>query len=376
MRRALELAQLGAGRVSPNPMVGAVLVGPDGGTLAEGWHGEWGGPHAEAAAIAAALAAGADLSDATLHVTLEPCSHHGKTPPCADLVIETGIRRVVASMEDPNPAVSGAGFARLREAGVDLTVGVLESEARRLNEAWLHHLSTGRPLVTLKLALSLDGRIATRTGDSRWVTSTEARQLVHRWRAESDAVLVGAGTARADDPRLTARGEASAGARQPLRIVLDRAGALPGLLKLFGVADAARTVAFVAEGARPEYAATLESAGGRVVPVPERAGHLDLVEVLNVLGAGVGMPESGRVVQSVLVEAGPGLATALLTADLVDRLLAFVAPRLVGGDGIPAVGELGVDLMADALALVESSWEIVGQDALLRGYLRPCSRVA
>ena len=375
MRRALELAARGDGAVSPNPMVGAVLVGADGAVLGEGWHARWGGPHAEPVAVHAAEAAGAGehVAGATLYVTLEPCAHHGKTPPCADLVVEKGIRRVVAAMGDPNPTVAGAGFARLREAGVDVVVGVMEREARRLNEAFVHHLATGRPLVTLKLALTLDGRLATHSGDSRWVTGAESRALVHRWRAESDAVVVGAGTAKADDPHLTARDLPSsvepATVRQPLRVVLDRAGALPPSLHLFASA-ATSTVAFVAPGASPVYAGALEAAGGRVIEVPLHDDHLDLGKVLDFLGAGRGLPEGIRDIQSVLVEAGPGLATALLREDLVDRLFAFVAPILVGSDGLAAVGPLDVDAMADALRPTEVTWEIVGADALMRGYLR------
>ena len=372
MDRALALAARGAGHVSPNPMVGAVLVGPGGEVLGEGYHRAWGGPHAEVEAVrdAEARGNGDRLGEATMVVTLEPCSHHGKTPPCADLIIERGIPRVVVATPDPFPAVAGRGLARLRAAGVEVTVGVREREARRLNEAFLTHVATGRPLVTLKLALTLDGRVATRTGSSRWITGPEARARVHALRAASDAVLVGAGTALADDPALTVRDVPKGAAmRPPLRVVLDRTGVLPPTLRLFTDADAERTIAVVGEGARPVYAAALEAAGGRVWAVAERDGHLDLGAVLDRLGA-KGGGEGGRPVQSVLVEAGPGLATALLRHDLVDRLLAFVAPRLVGGDGRPALGGLGVAEMADARGFVEGGWETVGADALFTGYLR------
>jgi diaminohydroxyphosphoribosylaminopyrimidine deaminase/5-amino-6-(5-phosphoribosylamino)uracil reductase len=276
-------------------------------------------------------------------------------------------------MEDPNPRVSGAGFARLRAAGVEVVVGVGEKEARRANEAFVHHLATGRPLVTVKLAVTLDGRVATRTGDSRWVTGPEARALVHRWRAESDAVLVGAGTARADDPQLTARDIGAEGAmetRQPLRVVLDRAGSLPPALRLFSSPAHAPTVAFVGPDAVPGYAGALEAAGGRVISTPLLNDHLDLVFVLEALGAGRALPEGVRTVQSLLVEAGPGLATGLLREDLVDRLFVFVAPKLVGDDGLPAFGAMGIDAMADAPAPVEATWEVAGADVLMRGYLR------
>ncbi len=370
MDRALALASRGAGAVSPNPMVGAVLLGPDGETWGEGWHRRYGGPHAEVWAVrdADARGLGDRLGEATLVVTLEPCSHHGKTPPCADLVVDRGIRRVVVAQEDPFPAVAGRGLRRMREAGVEVAVGVRGGEARRLNEAFRTHVRTGRPLVTLKTAATLDGRVATRTGDSRWVTSGPARARVHRWRAETDAVLVGAGTARADDPALTVRDVPLAdGQSQPLRVVLDRTGTLAPALALFD--GAAPTLAVVGAGAEPAYADALAAAGGAVLVVPQVDGHLDLGALLDRLGAGDGLPAGVRPVQSLMAEAGPGLATALLAHDLVDRATWFVAPKAVG-EGVPAVGDLGTARMADALAFVESRWETIGPDALLVGYRR------
>lgn len=371
MDHALALAVRGAGAVSPNPLVGAVLVGPDGEVWGEGWHGRYGGPHAEAWAVRDAERRGFSdrLNEATLVVTLEPCSHHGKTPPCVDLVLEKRIPRVVVAHEDPFPAVAGRGVARLREQGVEATVGVREREARRLNEAFLTHVRTGRPLVTLKTAATLDGQVATATGDSRWVTSPEARALVHRWRAETDAVLVGAGTARTDDPALTVRDvPLAAGQRPPLRVVLDRAGTLPPTLRLF-TDGAAPTLAVVGPDARPPYAEALRQRGGGVLVVPKGDGHLALGPLLDRLGAGEGLPTGIRPVQSILVEAGPGLATALLGADLVDRVLWFVAPKLVGA-GTPALGRLGIDRMADARTFAETMWEPVGPDILLRAHVR------
>jgi len=371
MDRALGLAARGAGAVSPNPMVGAVLLGPDGETWGEGWHGRYGGPHAEVWAVrdAERRGFGDRLAEATLVVTLEPCSHHGKTPPCADLVIARGIPRVVVAHEDPFPEVAGRGIARMRAAGVEVAVGVREREARRLNAAFLTRVRTGRPLVLLKTAATLDGRIATRTGDSRWVSAPEGRALTHRWRAEMDAVLVGAGTARIDDPALTVRDVPLAdGQRQPLRVVLDRTGALPPSTRLF--ADgAAPTLAVVADGAKPAYADALRHRGVAVLRVPERDRLLDLGAVLDRLGAGEGLPGDVRPVQSILVEAGPGLATAFLAQDLVDRVAWFVAPKLVG-EGTDAVGDLGILRMADALVPKDATWETVGPDVLLRGSLR------
>jgi diaminohydroxyphosphoribosylaminopyrimidine deaminase/5-amino-6-(5-phosphoribosylamino)uracil reductase len=364
MRRALDLARRGAGAVSPNPLVGCVVVGPGGDVLGEGWHGAYGGPHAEVwAVLDAEKKHGAEaLRDATLVVTLEPCSHHGKTPLCADLIVEKQIPRVVVGMRDPFPAVDGSGIERLRAHGVDVTVGVLEAKGRRLNEAFVHHVQTGRPLVTLKVAQSLDGSVATASGDSRWVSGEASRTLVHRWRAELDGVLVGSGTARADDPALTVR---HVPGRQPVRVVLDRAGTLPADLKLFTDEHAAKTIAAVGEGATPSYAEAFEQRGGTVLPIPERDGHLDLEVLLDRLGAGVGAHQP---MQSLLVEAGPGLATALFQVDFVDRFALFIAPKIVGGRR--AVDNLFIERMADARTFEDHRWEAVGADMLFVGTRR------
>ena len=372
MARALALAARGAGAVSPNPLVGAVLLGPAGDVWGEGWHGRWGGPHAEVWAVhdAETRGFGARLAEAALVVTLEPCSHTGRTPPCADLVVARRVARVVVAHADPFPAVAGRGIARIRAAGIPVAVGLRDAEARRLNAAFLTHTATGRPLVTLKVAATLDGQVATASGDSRWVSGPEARRRVHGWRAGSDAVLVGAGTARADDPALTVRDATLApGAAGPLRVVLDRAGTLPPALRLFSDDDAGRTLAVTAVGTRPAYAAALAAAGGAVWTVAESGGHLDIAALLDRLGAGTDdagtpLPAGTPLVQSVLVEAGPGLATALLRGGFVDRLQWFVAPKLVGA-GLPAVRALGVAAMADALAFEGATWETVGCDALL-----------
>jgi diaminohydroxyphosphoribosylaminopyrimidine deaminase/5-amino-6-(5-phosphoribosylamino)uracil reductase len=368
MAHCLTLAERGAGAVSPNPMVGAVLVGPDGAVLGEGWHQRYGGPHAEAHAIQAAEAAhGAEvLQEATMYVNLEPCSHHGKTPPCTDLIVRKGIPRLVIGTIDPYPAVKGRGIRRLREHGVDVQVGVLEHRCRRANEAFLHHVDTGRPLVVLKTAQTLDGHVATHTGDSQWITGKAARTQVHRWRATLDGVLVGRGTAEADDPRLTVR---HVEGRQPWRLVLDRTGALGPDRTLFTDDHAARTIAVVGRAQdRPPYADALEEAGGHLLRVPETGDdHLDLGALLDRLGKDGGV--EGPPMQSLLVEAGPGLATALVRQDLVDRLYAFVAPKLIG-DGTPLLRDLGVEAMEKALTFAEQDWTTVGDDVLLRGYRR------
>ncbi len=375
MKRAVALAARGAGAVSPGALVGAVVVGPGGDVWGEGWYGRYGGPHAEVWAVrdAQARGHGARLREAALVVTLEPCSHWGKTPPCADLVVETGFARVVVAHADPFPAVAGAGIARIRAAGIPVQVGPGEQDARDVNAAFLTHTATGRPLVTLKVAATLDGQVATATGDSRWITGREARARVHRWRAESDAVLVGAGTALADDPALTVRDvPLGPGQRQPLRIVLDRTGALPPALALF--TDGLPTLAVTAPGAEPAYAEAVRDAGGAVWAVPEAGGHLGIAALLDALGAGrdargTPLPGGRALVQSVLAEAGPGLATALLRERLAGRLRWFVAPKLAGA-GRLATGHLGVSAMADALAFDRPAWETLGPDALLSAWGR------
>ena len=362
MQRCLDLAQQGAGNVSPNPMVGSVIVGGDGNLLGEGFHGLFGGPHAEAEAFqdVEERDSGGRLSEATLYVNLEPCSHSGKTPPCADLILEKQISRVVVGMEDPNPQVAGRGIARLREAGVEVTVGVMEKEAKRLNEAFVQHVATGRPLVTLKIAQTLDGRIAAPDGAPLTITSHESRTLVHRWRSELDAVLVGSGTAKADDPQLTVR---HLEGRQPVRVVLDRTGELPPSLRLFSDEHVSKTVAVIGEEANPAYETELISKGGFVIRAPEAEGHLNLRAVLEILGSGEGL---GRPIQSVLVEAGPGLATALLRQDLVDRLFVFTAPNIIGQD-VPAFTHWFAE---EPVSFADVEWEQVGTDVLLRGFLR------
>lgn len=363
MQRCLALAQRGAGHVSPNPLVGAVLVGADGHLLGEGWHARYGEAHAEVNAVANARARGAsddDFRSATMYVSLEPCSHFGKTPPCADLIVRLGIPRVVVAHEDPFPEVAGRGLARLRAAGVDVSVGVMATEARQMNAAFLTHVATGRPYVVLKLAQTLDGCMAAHTGHSQWITGPESRARVHALRATLDAVLIGAGTALADDPSLTVRLVAG---RNPSRLILDREGTLPSPLRLFNDEHVAQTTVFVQDGAHPVYADLLSERGGHLVHVPIHEGHLDLGAVLNALGKGIG----GRRYQSMLVEAGPRLASAFLTQHLADEVQVFIAPKWLGG-GQRASHPAPPNFMSDALTWPRHTWETVGPDVLLTAY--------
>ncbi len=347
MRLALREARRGLGRTSPNPAVGAVLV-KGGRVVGRGHHARAGAPHAEVAAIrdAGPLARGADL-----YTTLEPCDHFGRTPPCSLAILEAGVRRVFSGSADPNPRVNGAGIRRLRRAGVEVHAGVLRDACDALNETWFHYITTGRPHVTLKLAVTLDGRIATRTGDSRWVTGPRARALVHRLRDASDAVLVGAGTVRADDPRLTTRLPGGRG-RDPLRVVLDSRLRLPTRSRVLHPRSEAPTLVAPVAGRPPARPAP----GVEYLRCKARGGRVDLRDLLRRLGR--------RGVATVLVEGGGEVAASLLDAGLVDRLLLFVAPRIAGG-GLSWLPGDGPARMAGARAVRDLEVRRVGPDILL-----------
>lgn len=355
MRRALELAALGAGRVSPNPMVGAVLV-CDGQIIGEGYHQQFGGPHAEVHAIAS-VADEALLRHSTLYVTLEPCAHFGKTPPCSDFVVEKRIPRVVIGCRDPHIEVAGKGIAKLQTAGVAVTEGVLEGECRRCNEAFIKSHTRGLPFVALKLAQTLDGKIATSLGASRWITGEESRSEVHRLRSIYDAVMVGEATVRADDAQLTVR---HCEGRNPLRVVLDSRLSLPLESKIFD-SEAPTLVAASSAFAGSPKVALLGERGVRVLFVDEYAGRLDLRQVLAELHQ--------RQVLSVLVEGGSRLSASFIRKELVDKILIFVAPKLFGGDALSAFAPLGVNMPGQAVNLSFGVPQFFGRDLLLEAYV-------
>jgi diaminohydroxyphosphoribosylaminopyrimidine deaminase/5-amino-6-(5-phosphoribosylamino)uracil reductase len=350
MRRALELAARGRGVVSPNPMVGAVIVRDDR-VVGEGWYeGPRGRPHAEVNAL---HEAGQLAQGATLYCTLEPCDHHGSTPPCTEAVIAAGVMNVVVAAGDPNPIVDGRGFKRLRAAGIDVSDGVLAEEAHRLNAAFERHMTTGLPFVTLKAATSLDGKTAARDGSSKWITGEPARADVQRLRADADAIAVGAGTVLADDPSLTVRDPAYTG-RHPLRVVVDAAGRVPADAAVFdasaptvvattGRADRARVDAWAARGAE-------------VVELGEEAtGGVALSELLGYLGK--------RDVQGLMVEGGATLAWSFVRDGLVDRVVMYLAPKLVGGAEAPGLlAGPGFAPIGAALDLRIVSAERIGDD--------------
>jgi len=348
MRRALQLARNGLGLASPNPMVGAVLVS-EGRVVGEGWHEGPGTRHAEVMALESA----GDLArGATLYVTLEPCCHQGRTPPCAPRVARAGVVSVVAAAQDPNPLVDGSGFRMLREGGVEVSTGVLEDEGRELIAGFARHVRTGLPFVTLKMAASLDGKTAAADGTSKWITGREARDDVQWLRAASDAIVVGAGTAVADDPSLTVRLDGYRG-RQPLRVVVDGLGRLPSSA---AVLDAAGSTLVATSDAAPGAARRRwEERGAEVLVVGpgDAEGRFDLKVLMACLGK--------RDVQSVLIEGGATLGWSALEADVVDRLVLHVAPKLVGGATAPGIlGGRGVPTIADAVPASIRSMERIG----------------
>jgi len=362
MRRALALAAAGRGAVSPNPLVGAVIVDRDGAVVGEGWHAELGGPHAEVAALADARGRGADPAGATMHVTLEPCAHHGRQPPCTDAILAAGLARVVIASDDPSAKAAGRGPGILRDGGVEIvwSEGEDAAAARLLNQPFRKHARTGRPLVVLKSALTLDGRTATGTGDSKWISGTTARELVHRWRAEVDAVAVGIGTALADDALLTAR---DVGARrQPLRVVFDSTARLPEASRLVSSAAGPPVLAFVAAAAPADRIAALERAGVEVVACS--GGRVERVAAaLDVLGR--------RGITSLLLEGGATLAGAFRDAGELDELRLFYAPIVLGGeDARPVIGGRGSSRVEAAERALAVDWEPVGEDALARVRMR------
>ena len=359
MHEALALARRGLGRTAPNPAVGAVVV-RDGAVVGQGWTRPPGGPHAEVVALADA---GEHAAGATLYVTLEPCCHHGRTPPCTDAVVAAGIRRCVVAVADPFPAVDGAGIARLRQAGIAVAVGVADEVAGDLSAGFFARVRTGRPLVTAKYAMTLDGRIATTTGHSRWITGDEARRSVHLMRDRTDAIMVGAGTVVADDPALTTRlpieQAGDGGPHHPLRVVVDGRGRSARSARVFARDPPARRLVATTTRTPREWAASLVEDGVELVTCGD-GPSVDLGVLLDELGR--------RGVNALLVEGGHRLHGSLFDGGLVDRVAAFVAPVLVGGEEAPGpVGGHGVASMPAAIQLTGVRVRQLGRDVLIEG---------
>ena len=352
MRAALTLARRGLGRVWPNPAVGCIIA-KDGIVLGRGWTQPGGRPHAETEAL---TRAGGAAKGAAAYVTLEPCCHHGKTPPCTDALIAAGIRRTVVAIEDPDPRVSGKGLMALRQAGIAVTLGVGADEAAEINVGFFSTIERGRPLVTLKLATSLDGRLAVASGESRWITGEAARARAHLLRATHDAVMVGSGTVIADDPELTCRLPGLTD-RSPVRVVIDGGLRVPLTARIVADAKRAPTWFVVRHGIAGERRAALAGCGVEIIDVPAMpGGETDLTAALAALGK--------KGITRILVEGGATLGAALVHANLVDRIAWFRAPSLIGGDGLPALSTMGIEAPGQARRFARVSIESVGEDVL------------
>jgi diaminohydroxyphosphoribosylaminopyrimidine deaminase/5-amino-6-(5-phosphoribosylamino)uracil reductase len=363
MERALELAELGRGSVSPNPMVGAVIV-KDGRVIAEGYHQRFGGPHAEVEALRAASGESAtgDVRGATMYVTLEPCCHHGKTPPCTRAVIDAGIGKVVMAMVDPSPHVGGGGRAELIEAGIEVETGLMQERAAKLNEAFVKFTTTGTPFFIAKAAMTLDGKIATRTGNSKWITSEPARERVHALRGGVDAIMVGSGTVEADDPRLTTRTASGAG-RDAVRIIVDGDAKMSPDRRVLCQESSAPTIIAVKTTAPAERKSALAAAGAEILEVAPSNDKVDLKALAKKLGE--------RNIASVLIEGGGGLLAAAFEAGLVDKALFFIAPKIVGGADAPTPVEgEGFATVDEAIHLSDVSVEKIGPDVLIEGMIK------
>ena len=364
LARAIELASRGAGAVRPNPVVGAV-VARDGEVLGEGWHEEYGAAHAEVNAIEACGLA--DLGDATLYVSLEPCCHEGRTPPCTDAILQAGLRRVVVASDDPSEKAAGRGLGILRDEGVEIVLadGELAATARLLNQAFRKHTRVGRPWVLFKSAMTLDGKVATRTGDSKWISSADSRELAHRWRAASDAVIVGIGTALADDPQLTARprGVPAESPRQPRRVVFDTLARLPPSSQLVAAAGEIPLTLVVSRAAAHADTDALEAAGAHVLVATGENEPARVRSALDQLGA--------MGIAAAVLEGGPHLAGAFLDAGEIDEIRLFLAPLLLGGSAArdPLEGE-GVERISEALRAISFDCQSVGEDLLVSARVR------
>lgn len=363
MKLAMQLAKRARGRTSPNPMVGAVIV-RDGEVVGRGFHRKAGTPHAEIHAIADA---GEKSKGSTIYVNLEPCCHYGRTGPCVEAIVKAGISRVVMAMTDPNPKVSGKGKSFLEEHGIEVTSGILENEARKLNEVFIKYITTGRPFITLKTAMSLDGKIATSSGQSRWISSEKSRLMVHKIRDEVDAIMVGIGTVIRDNPSLTCRLTGGKGC-DPIRIILDSQARIPLECKVLNQDSSARTILAVTNQASEEKIQQIRQCA-EVLVIPENNGKVDLLKLAQKLGE--------MEITSILLEGGAEVNASALKAKIVDKVMVFIAPKIIGGNNAPGpIGGEGIQELSDAFYLKDISVESVGEDILVTGYPGNFERIA
>lgn len=363
MREALELAKRGMGHVCPNPMVGAVIV-RDGEIIGRGWHKKYGDLHAERNAFADCDSRGTDCSGADMYVTLEPCCHHGKQPPCTDAVIAHGIKRVFIGSADPNPLVAGKGVQILRDHGIEVIEDVLREECDGINEIFFHYITTKRPFVTMKYAMTADGKIACYTGDSKWITGDEARMNVQRERLRHTAIMAGIGTVLADDPLLTCRME---NGRDPVRIICDTHLRIPMDCNIVKTAGTVRTI-IVCCSPKSSKKADLEAAGCEVLTVPEKNGHTDLQELMRILG-------EDMTIDSILLEGGAELNWSALEAGIVSRIQTYIAPKIFGGASAKSpVSGIGAAHPSDAFILETTGISRIGDDILIESRVKQCSQ--
>lgn len=360
MKMALDLAEKGRGFTSPNPMVGAVVV-KDGKVAGKGYHEAAGKPHAEVNAIDDAKAC---ASGATLYVTLEPCNHYGKTPPCTEKILKSGIKRVVAAVRDPNPDVKGDGAEFLRSKGVEVCFGICEKEAKKQNEVFFKYIKTKRPFVTVKCAATLDGKIATKTGDSKWVTGEESRQFVHRLRHINDAIMVGINTVKRDDPKLTTRLEGTEG-RNPVRIILDSRLTISEDAIVLQPDSGSDTIIIIGDSAldagQLRKKAEFEEKGVKIIETPEKDGLIDLDFLMDKFGS-IG-------ITSLLIEGGSRVIASAFSAGIADKIVFFYAPRILGGDGVNICSGPGPALMSDSIDVKDVSVHRFGDDIMIEGYI-------
>jgi len=357
MKRALALAEKGAGYTNPNPLVGAVLV-KNGRIIGEGYHEAYGGNHAEINALQHAVE---DSKSAEMYVTLEPCSHYGKTPPCVDAIIKNGIKKVIICVRDPNPLVAGKGIEKLRNHGIEVAEGVLAQEGKKLNEIFFKYITTQLPFCIMKTAMTLDGKIATYTGDSKWITGEPARHYVHQLRHRVAAIMVGIGTVLTDDPMLTTRLAQGSG-NDAVRVIVDSGARIPLEAKVLNLSSQAGTIIATTEKADPAKIRALEQKGAGVIVTPLKENGVDLAYLMKVLGE--------RKIDSILLEGGSTLNDAALNQGIVDKIHVFIAPKIIGGDTAKtAVGGCGKPYMHQASLVEEMKVYTFGKDIMIEGYI-------
>lgn len=357
MKRALELAKLGTGYTNPNPLVGAVIV-KNNQIIGEGYHKRYGSPHAEINAFDNSTE---DVSDATMYVTLEPCSHYGKTPPCADAIVKKGIKKVVIAMLDPNPIVSGKGIDILKSNGIEVITGVLEEESKKLNEIFIKYITTNRPFCILKTAMTLDGKIASYTGDSKWISNQVSRKFVHKLRHKVSSIMVGIGTVLTDNPLLTTRLDAEEGVN-PARIIIDTHGRTPLDSKIMKTSKDVKTIIVTTNLSDNKKLKSMEDMGAEIIITPLKEGKVDLSYLMGILGE--------RKIDSILLEGGSTLNYSALNEGIIDKVISFISPKIIGGDTAKTpVGGEGIMYMKDAISLKNINISYFESDFMIEGYI-------